>query len=112
MKYRQGTDGVIEGKDRHVLAGAEMLRVDEEPGRGRQIEGAAGSAAFRGEVIASTGSGAPGLSNDLGDLITIVDLLDGSRVTGGFLALGLANVGVGDWSEISTFVVSNHHSQC
>jgi hypothetical protein len=55
---------------------------------------------------------APRLSGDIGELIAVVSLRGGSRVTGRLLAPGLANVPIGDWSEDFTFIVGDHRYRC
>jgi hypothetical protein len=50
------------------------------------------------------GPEAPNSSHEFGELIAVVRLRGGSRVTGGLSARGMANVLVGD----STFTVGNH----
>jgi hypothetical protein len=58
------------------------------------------------------GRTAPGLSSDFGQLIAVVGLRGGSRVTRGLSARGLANVAVRDWSDDFTFIVGCHHYRC
>jgi hypothetical protein len=55
---------------------------------------------------------APGLPGHLSELIAVVGLRGGSRVTGGLSARGLANVPVGDWSDDFTFIVGDHGYRC
>jgi hypothetical protein len=55
---------------------------------------------------------APRLSDDLGELIAVVGLPGGSRVTGGLSARGRANAPVGDWSDDFTLVVGDHRHRC
>jgi hypothetical protein len=54
---------------------------------------------------------APRLSGNIGELIAVVGLRGGSRVTGGLSAPGLANVPVGDWSDDFTFIVGDDRYQ-
>jgi hypothetical protein len=55
---------------------------------------------------------ASGLSSHLGELIAVVGLRGGSRVTGGLSSQGLANVAVRDWSDDFTFIVGDHRHRC
>jgi hypothetical protein len=54
----------------------------------------------------------PGLSGCLGELIAVVGLRGGSRVTGRLSARALANVNVRDWSDDFTFIIGNHCCRC
>jgi hypothetical protein len=56
--------------------------------------------------------GAPDLSHDFCELIAVVGLRGGSRVTGGLSAQGLANVAVRDWSDDFTFIIGDHQYRC
>jgi hypothetical protein len=51
-------------------------------------------------------------SGHLGELIAVVGLRGGSRVTGGLWARELASVAVRDWSDNFTFIVGDHRYRC
>jgi hypothetical protein len=55
---------------------------------------------------------APRLSGDVSEVIAVVGLRGGSRVTGGLSARGLANAPVGDWSDDFTFIMGDHRYRC
>jgi hypothetical protein len=55
---------------------------------------------------------APGRLSHFSELTAVLGLPDGSKVTGGLSARGLANVAIQDWSKEFTFVVGDHHYQC
>jgi hypothetical protein len=54
----------------------------------------------------------PSVSVHLGELIAVVGLRGGSKVTGGLSARGLATVAVGDWSGDFTFIIGDHCDRC
>jgi hypothetical protein len=64
------------------------------------------------EIDVPDGIIAPGLSSHLDELIAVVGLRGGSRVTGGLSARGLANVAVRDWSDDFTFIIGNRRYRC
>jgi hypothetical protein len=64
------------------------------------------------EIDVPEGIIGPGLSGHLGELMAVVGLRSGSRVTGGLSARGLANVAVGDRSDDFTFIVGDHRCRC
>jgi hypothetical protein len=54
----------------------------------------------------------PGVSVHLGELIAVVGLRGGSRVTGGLSAPGRANVAVHDRSDDFPFLIGDHRCLC
>jgi hypothetical protein len=52
------------------------------------------------------------LSNDLSELMAVLRLRGGLRVTVGLSARGLANVAVRDWSDEFTFIIGDHRCRC
>jgi hypothetical protein len=64
------------------------------------------------EIDVPDGIIAPCLSSHLEELIALVGLRGGSRVTGGLSARGLADAAVPDWSDDFTFIIGNHRYRC
>lgn len=53
-----------------------------------------------------------GLSGSCGEMIKVICLRGGSRVTGTLSTRGLANVPVGDWSSDFIFIAGDHRYLC
>jgi hypothetical protein len=103
---------VVEDNGHQLLAAGEMRRANEQLGAAADGLNLTLDALEQdnrglseGKALRPQSEEAPGLSDHLGELIAIVGLHGGTRVTGRLSARGLANVAVRDWSDNFTFLM-------
>jgi hypothetical protein len=116
-RFGSQVQDIVEENDPRVLAGAEMRRAKKQlraEVRGLKLctEVLDNLRLSEAKEVRRQRQEEPGLSNDLGELITVVGLPGGSRVTGGLSARSLANVVVRDWSDDFTFIIGERRYPC